>query len=98
MESGINIHLPLYLFPFSNIVIESRCGEERGEVGRREGSDGREIDNAERVEERRGEPGGEEFGELALSEVHDLLPLRFLYFLFLFLFFFVPRAGWEVED
>lgn len=91
MELGRNIALPLNLFPFSNIVIVVLSGGgTRGVVGSNEGREGREgrdrdnDGNDDRVE--RGEPGGDELGELVLSEVHDLLPL-FLYFLFLFLFF-----------
>jgi hypothetical protein len=96
MDSGIKIHLPLNLLPFSNIVMVSLCiEEERGEV--REGKEGREGRERERAwkEERvdLGDPGGEEFGELLLS---DLLAL-FLYFLFRFLFFFVAEESWE-ED
>ena len=88
---------PLNLFPFSNIVIVSLLCEEdeRGEVGRsdgREGRDGRERDReGNEYREDLGEPGGEELGELLLSDVHDLLP-RFLYFLFFLLFFVVVEV------
>jgi hypothetical protein len=72
--------------------------EERGEVDRREGkegSDGRDKDREGReYKEDLGELGGEELGELLLSEVKLAL---FLYFLPLFLFFFVAEV-WEVED